>query len=204
VIPGPFGRLREEWRRRRRLRREGPRDFLLRRMPPGGVCAEVGVFRAEFSERILRIASPRVLHLIDPWKYESSEEYSETIYGGEKGGSQAAMDAMHDAVLRRFRREVREGRVVVHRGTSAEVGPRIPEGSLDWVYIDGNHLYEFARADLESFYPRVRTGGFLTGDDYAPGGWWKGGVMRAVDEFVAGGRVEVVSLEARQFILRKR
>lgn len=199
----PIRRIRDALKRRRRLRREGPRDFLLRAMPAGAACAEVGVFRAEFSERILHLAKPKVLHLIDPWKYEASPEYSETIYGGAQGGSQATMDEMHDDVGRLFRKEIAAGRVVIHRGTSEEACRSFADGSLDWVYIDGNHMYEFAKADLESFYPKIRKGGFLTGDDYAPGGWWKGGVMRAVDEFIAGGRVETVSLEGRQFILRK-
>ena len=57
------------------------------------------------------------------------------------------------------------------------------DGSLDFVYIDGNHLYEFVKKDLELSLRKMKPGGYITGDDYSPGGWWKGGVKRAVDEF---------------------
>jgi hypothetical protein len=42
------------------------------------------------------------------------------------------------------------------------------------------------------------------GVKYATGGWWQGGVKRAVDEFVASGAVEVVVIRNRQFVLRRR
>ena len=42
----------------------------------------------------------------------------------------------------------------------------------DWIYVDGNHLYEFVRADLELSLRKARRGGFITGDDYQDGGWW--------------------------------
>jgi len=71
------------------------------------------------------------------------------------------------------------------------------------VYIDGNHLYEFVKSDLELYYHKVRSGGYIAGDDYEIGGWWKSGVKLAVDEFVKNRAVEVVDIRDRQFILRK-
>ena len=47
------------------------REWLLKRLPKRSVCAEIGVYEGRFSELILRIARPRKLHLIDPWKYET-------------------------------------------------------------------------------------------------------------------------------------
>lgn len=52
-----------------RRSRDSARDDLLRKMGRGGVCAEIGVFRSDFSERILLIARPCRLHLVDPWNY---------------------------------------------------------------------------------------------------------------------------------------
>jgi hypothetical protein len=69
------------------------------------------------------------------------------------------------------------------------------------VYIDGNHLYEYVRNDLEIFATKVKSGGLITGDDYGVLGWWRDGVTRAVDEFVAQGTCEPVHL-GRQFVLR--
>ena len=57
-------------------------------------------------------------------------------------------------------------------------------------------------ADLVGFTPKVKRGGLVTGDDYANPGWWEDGVRRAVDQFVASGAVDAVSL-SDQFILRR-
>jgi hypothetical protein len=42
----------------------------LRMLPKGGRWAEIGVFRGDFSETILRECKPRELHLIDPWQFD--------------------------------------------------------------------------------------------------------------------------------------
>ncbi|HEY1852550.1 MAG TPA: hypothetical protein VGG60_16130, partial [Candidatus Binataceae bacterium] len=64
------------WRLRfaaRRPEREEVREFILRQMPRRGVVAEIGVDLGDFSEKILALNRPRVLHLIDPWTAESGE-----------------------------------------------------------------------------------------------------------------------------------
>ena len=81
--------------------------------------------------------------------------------------------------------------------------PRSRTPSFDWVYVDGNHLYDYVRSDLALYDPKVKPGGLIAGDDYGDAGWWEDGVTRAVDEFVAERGYEVVSLAAHQFVLRK-
>jgi methyltransferase family protein len=185
-----------------RRRPETGRTRLLRAMPRDSVCAEIGVHLGDFSAEILEVVRPRRLHLIDPWRYESAETYAQSWYGGTQGGSQATMDARHAGVVARFRDAIDAGRVAVHRADSAAAAREFPDAYFDWVYIDGNHQYEFARADLDAYAAKVRPGGCLTGDDYADGGWWEGGVRRAVDEFVAAGRGSLVSVDEKQFVLR--
>lgn len=51
---------------------------------------------------------------------------------------------------------------------------------LDFVYIDGNHTYEYVKKDIELWYPKVKNKGILGGHDYTerfPD------VVRAVNEF---------------------
>jgi hypothetical protein len=184
--------------------REGRRDFLLREMPRRSICAEIGVFMGNFSADILRLVNPGKLHLIDPWKYESSATYRESWYGGEKGASQDHLDSIYDSVLRRFNAEIAAATVCVHRASSSEASTAFPDGYFDWIYIDGNHLYEFVKDDLESYYPKVKKGGYIAGDDYGEGGWWQGGVKKAVDEFLSrNSSCEPLYINEGQFCLRK-
>lgn len=125
------------------------------------------------------------------------------MYGG-KSGSQAVLNEIYQSVTRKFSREVASGQVTIHRKLSAEAAREFPDNYFDWIYIDGDHQYEFVKKDLEFFYPKVKPGGFITGDDYEDRGWWQGGVKRAVDEFIASGRAQKIKIKKNQFVLRKR
>ena len=63
------------------------------------------------------------------------------------------------------------------------------DGELDFVFIDGEHSYEAAKADIEAWWPKVRSGGLLMGHDYDRQRF--AGVCRAVDEFGREHAVEV-------------
>jgi len=179
------------------------RRFLLEMLPAGSVGVEIGVHQGDFSQALLEIVAPAQLHLVDPWKHEPSPAYAKAWYGGRAEQGQAEMDARHAAVLARFDREIQAGQVIVHRGCSEDVLPGLPDDSLDWVYIDGNHLYEFVARDLALSLAKTRPGGLVTGDDYAGGGWWGGGVKRAVDELAEAGAARLVMIQDRQFVFEK-
>ncbi len=50
---------------------------------------------------------------------------------------------------------------------------------FDIVYIDASHEYEYVKSDIIAWYPKVKNGGIICGDDYHPG--WPG-VIEAVNE----------------------
>lgn len=135
------------------------RQFLLELLPKHAVCAEIGVWKGDFASEILRATQPRRLHLIDPWKHEAGEEYQEAWYGNRLRLDQAGIDGIYEAVCARFETETRAGTVEIHRGRSGEVLSAFPGGYLDWVYIDGNHLYEFVIRDLDCHSRRQRRAG---------------------------------------------
>ncbi len=182
------------------------RDRLMDLLPAGSVGAEVGVHRGDLSERLLGRLGPERLHLIDPWLYFESSKYERSWYGGKAGGGERNMERRYRGVLRRFRREIDAGVVVVHRGMSWDVAESFGDDSLDWVYIDADHSYESVRRDLAAYVPKVKAGGLITGDDYFRGqGWWGDGVVRAVDELIAAQPLEAVMLDdaTHQWALRK-
>jgi methyltransferase family protein len=190
--------------RLRQVRHRRERARLLRCLPKGSVGVEIGVWAGDLSAAILRAVRPVRLHLLDPWAFAPDERYEQAWYGGARAGSQAEMDEVYKRVLQRFETEIAGGAVVIHRSTSAEAAAGFEDASLDWVYVDGNHLYEYVRDDLELFAPKVKPGGLLAGDDYGAPGWWDDGVRRAVDRFLVtqAGAYEPVLLRD-QFLLRR-
>ncbi len=56
---------------------------------------------------------------------------------------------------------------------------KVPDSSVDLLFIDGNHSYPQVKRDLENYWPKVKTGGILLGHDYQTP---HPGVIRAADE----------------------
>ena len=187
----------------KRIIPEKSRRFLLAMIQDQGICAEVGVWKGDFAQEILDRARPSKLLLIDPWKFEASDDYDHAWYGGAEAKSQQDMDAIHDAVAARFASHIKRGVVELLRQPSTEAAAAIAPASLDWVYIDGNHQYEFVIEDLRTFYERLRPGGVLAGDDYGTKGWWDHGVTRAVDEFAKLHAADSLIIKGSQFALVK-
>ena len=50
---------------------------------------------------------------------------------------------------------------------------------VDFIYIDGNHSYDFVKRDIELYYPKVKDGGVIGGHDI-----YFHEVQKAVFEFV--------------------
>jgi len=188
---------------RKLLRSKNNRDFLLQLMPKNSVCAEIGVHLGDFSERILNIVEPKKLYLIDPWKFEDSEVYNKSLYGRESGKNQENMDARFEKVCNKFKNSVNNQVVVINRGYSSDILKIFDDDYFDWLYIDGNHQYEFVKNDLELSISKVKKGGYIAGDDYGEGMWWKGGVKKAVDEFAKQENVKILKVKNNQFILEK-
>ncbi len=180
------------------------REHLLARVPKNSVCAEIGVDEGQFSRQILDSTTPKRLHLIDPYKHhEHADEYERSRYGGLGSGGQTIMDERHEKVRERFAREIRSGQVQMHRNFSNEISDDFEDSYFDWIYIDGNHLHKFVRQDLKLYYPKVRPGGYITGDDYGIEGWWENGVQQAVDEFISQNPDAALEVRGSQFIIHK-
>ena len=65
------------------------RDEILTLIPKGGVGAELGVWQGDFSARILQIAEPSRLHLIDPFESRNESRYADAWYGTPRGADMA-------------------------------------------------------------------------------------------------------------------
>lgn len=80
--------------------------------------------------------------------------------------------------------------------TSSEQAAKwVADNSLDFVFIDANHQYEFVKQDLALWVPKVRLGGIVSGHDYYHFRSGRGGVVQAVDEFVAANDYQLQTTE---------
>ncbi|MEL6416385.1 MAG: class I SAM-dependent methyltransferase [Pseudomonadota bacterium] len=145
-------------------RRHANRMRLLESMPVEGKCAEIGVWNGGFSENILRITRPSELVLIDPWDLVIETVDDTKTHAKHSDGE--AMRTMFDHVTGLFQDQ---GNVTVKRGFSADILAEFPDDYFDWVYIDGNHLYDFVYRDIELSFAKVKPGGIIAGDDF----FWK-------------------------------
>jgi len=91
---------------------------------------------------------------------------------------------------------------------SRDAVPFVPEAEL--IYIDGNHYYEAVKEDLELYWPKLKQGGIMFGDDYflntgdrrATDGY-KAGVRLAVDEFAQARNLKVETKYDNFWIIKK-
>ncbi len=74
------------------------------------------------------------------------------------------------------------------RDTSLNAVDHFKERELDFVFIDANHNYGYVIADLRAWYPKIRGGGIIAGDDYAT--VWPG-VPQAINQFCAENNLKV-------------
>lgn len=121
------------------------RDTFSSLLPRGGVGVEVGVFRGEFSQKILDCWDG-VLIGVD--RYNGGEEF----------------EIMMDAI-RRNMAEIDSGRYKIIVCDSIAGPSKVPNG-LEFVYIDADHSYHAVYDDLRNWYPKVKRGGLFCGHDY--------------------------------------
>jgi predicted O-methyltransferase YrrM len=73
-----------------------------------------------------------------------------------------------------------ESFIEIMKSTSSDASRKFDDESLDLIYIDASHDYHSVLKDLQDWYPKLKTGGIICGDDYIDG--WPG-VVSAVNEF---------------------
>lgn len=129
---------------------------MLRRLPQGGVVAEVGTYQGDFARAILDIMAPSRLDLAD------------ITFSLCRG------DVLADS------------RVQKHEGLSLPFLQSCADASFDMIYVDADHGYEAVRADAAAAAPKVKPGGYLIFNDFARiirPGFGVLGVHQAVCEF---------------------
>ena len=125
-----------------------------------------------FNAKVMLLVLPmQKLYCIDPY-----EDYTEDM-GGYRKKNIVGNNVFYDATryLKSF-----GSRVLFYRNYSDAVYDKFDDDSLDFVYIDGNHSYDYVMKDITLYLPKVKPGGILGGHDY---GSRYGGVVHAVNDY---------------------
>jgi hypothetical protein len=144
------------------------------------IGTEIGVYDGWHALEMMENLSIKKLSLVDP--YLSYAEYYESVQNPRKSqnGMNERMKVAHK-VMKKY-----GDKTEFIRKFSEEAAKLILDESLDFVYIDGNHQYEFVKKDIEAWYPKVKKGGIIGGDDYTScpeTEMEKFGIFKAVHEF---------------------
>lgn len=162
--------------------------------------AEVGVWTGSFARLILeRCAAIDRYYMIDPWA--RLVDWNKPL-----NVAQDAFDGVYDEAMRKTAFAHHRRRVL--RGRTSEVASMIPDASLDFVYIDGDHTLRGVTIDLQRMLPKVRPGGFIGGDDFHPDPWLHGAryeptlVFPYAVFFAEAMNLPVAALPHDQFLIR--
>lgn len=144
------------------------------------VGAEIGTEGGKYAEEICRGVPGVKLHCVDP--YLAYSRYKDHV-------SQARLDGFYFAARERL------SQFDAHfiRAASLDAVKQFAPGSLDFVFIDGNHHFDYVVQDIIAWAPIVRAGGIVAGHDYKPEGSEQTpipfGVIEAVNAYTAAHKI---------------
>jgi hypothetical protein len=118
------------------------------------VGAEIGTYRGSFAEKICRAGLK--LYCVDPWEYFS--DYTRK----DKEEFQKEINEYYEQA----KKVLAPYSATIIKKTSMEALIDIPDESLDFVYIDGNHSFKFVVEDIYEWSKKVKKGGVISGHDY--------------------------------------
>lgn len=139
------------------------------------IC-EIGV-REGYNFEMMIQHRPSVAVAVDIWRDDG------VMARNDKAYVQGALD---DQYAQFFVRMKDKPFVKICRDYSFEAVKQFEDNYFDLIYIDADHTYEGCYRDIIDWYPKVKKGGFLFGDDYRRHKTRTGvrfGVIEAVNRF---------------------
>jgi hypothetical protein len=115
--------------------------------------AEIGVETGGYSEVLLRANPGLKLYCVDPWKaYRGYRDHvDQKKLDHFYGVASARLEPLGGVIVRKF---------------SMDAVKDFKGGSLDFVYIDGNHNFSHVAQDIHEWGRKVKSGGIVSGHDY--------------------------------------
>ena len=128
--------------------------------------AEIGVAYGKFSAHMCKYIPGIELICVDPWiTYQKNPR--------------ATDQKSHNENFMRAQRSMKGHNVKFRKMFSLQALRGVEDESLDFVYIDGNHTFDYVMTDIIVWAQKVRPGGVVSGHDYYP--FRRAQVVPAVD-----------------------
>uniref|UniRef100_A0A6M3IRM9 Putative methyltransferase n=1 Tax=viral metagenome TaxID=1070528 RepID=A0A6M3IRM9_9ZZZZ len=145
------------------------------------VGAEIGVSLGYNLELYLKAGFK--MYGIDQWEDYEDEKYRPINALSKKGIVTETFDDVYKLAIERLSPY---SNCILIKKKSMDALVDVPDRSLDFVYIDGNHMYGYVAMDLMQWAKKVRKGGIIAGHDYydIKGSRSNRGVRYAVDGFM--------------------
>lgn len=156
------------------------REDIVNFIKSGWIVAELGVFKAEFSEILYKKELDKLI-LVDP--------FMGYICSGDKNGNNIEIlngDLLFESSINKFKDR---NNVTIVRAFSQIFLNQLPDNFLDMVYIDTTHEYNQTLTELELSKNKVKEGGIISGHDYDINRFPD--VYNAVNEFSAKYNLEI-------------
>jgi len=163
--------------------------------------AEIGVFRGDFAAALLE-ACPDIetYYMVDPWR--NLDDWNKPANRADKAFERFLAETLEKT-------SAHAGKRVILRGRTTEVAHEIPDGSLDFAYVDGDHTLRGITIDLIRTWPKLRDGGWIGGDDFGRSIWQHRDefeptlVFPFAVHFAEGMGTRIFALPYSQFLLEK-
>lgn len=149
--------------------------WLSKEVVPGGSMIEIGSYMGESTMLFSSTGLFNTVYSIDP--HSGNEEFN-SLYNYD-----------WNYIKQEFNTNTRfSDNIKYLQEYSYNVYHYFKDGSIDFIYIDGDHTYESVQKDLNFYLPKLKKGGIIGGHDYYDIAWPE--VCRAVDEYV--GKPDIV------------
>lgn len=120
------------------------------------VGAEIGTSKGRFAKWLFAKINGLKLYCVDPWAVY--DEYIE-LHDKDRQGE-------FDGYFEETKQRLAGQNVEFIRKYSMDAVKDFKDNSLDFVFIDGNHTFEYVINDIAEWSKKVRPGGIISGHDY--------------------------------------
>lgn len=150
---------------------QGPYRQAVSEASVGAVFVELGCWKGKSScflaVEVLNSGKQIEMHFVDHW-------------GGSNEDAHKADPELQQVfdIFRGYISRVPDVDVMIHREDSAKAADLFEDNSVDFIWVDAGHEYDEALADIAAWWPKLKAGGVMGGDDYP-----MPGVNKAVKQF---------------------